>query len=269
MLLARAAGAFRALACRHLAISPLCYDAGVERRLQGKVGLITGGGTGVGLAIARRCASHGMAVGLLGRRADQLDEAVARIEAEGGMALALPADVAEWAEVQAAVERLTARFGRLDLLVNNADVSGRGTVEATSVATWHETIAVNLIGAFHCAKAAIPHLRAAGGGWIIGIASGAAKRGYAGLSAYAASKAGLTLFNESLALELEADRIKVSTIILGSVLTDFGTRSREQKLASRAAGEKFMEPEDVADAVDYLLGQSARAWTQELNLWPR
>lgn len=269
MLIVPDAPSAPAPACRHLGSGPLCYDAGVDRRLQGKVGLITGGGTGVGLAIARRCARLGMAVGLLGRHAAPLAEAVARIEAEGGAALALPADVAEWPEVQAAVERLTARFGRLDLLVNNAGISGRGTVVETSVATWHETIAVNLIGAFHCAKAAIPHLRAAGGGWIIGIASGAAKRGYAGLSAYAASKAGLTLFNESLALELEADGIKVSTIILGSVLTDFGTRSREQKLASRAAGEKFMEPEDVADAVAYLLGQSPRAWTQELNLWPR
>ncbi|GIW07339.1 MAG: 3-ketoacyl-ACP reductase [Dehalococcoidia bacterium] len=237
--------------------------------LHGKVGLITGGGSGVGLAIARRCASHGMAVGLLGRRAAPLEAAVAAIEAEGGVAMALPANVAVWDEVEAAVARLTGRFGRLDLLVNNAGVSGRGTVEETSVATWRETIEINLIGAFHCAKAAIPHLRAAGGGWIIGISSGAAKRGYAGLSAYAASKAGLALFDESLALELEADRIKVSTIILGTVMTDFGTRSREQKQASRAAGEKFMEPDDVADAVDYLLHQSACAWTQELNLWPR
>jgi NAD(P)-dependent dehydrogenase (short-subunit alcohol dehydrogenase family) len=241
----------------------------MEQRLRGKVGLITGGGSGVGLAIARRCARQGMSVGLLGRRAKQLDEAVAAIEAEGGVALALTANVAEWTDVQAAIERLVSRFGRLDLLVNNAGVSGRGTVEATSVATWRETIEVNLVGPFLCAKAAIPHLRAAGGGWIIGIASGAAKRGYAGLSAYAASKAGLTLFDESLALELEPDGIKVSTIILGTVMTDFGTRSRAQKEASRAAGEKFLEPEDVADAVDYLLSQSARAWTQELNLWPR
>ncbi|MCS6802313.1 MAG: SDR family oxidoreductase [Chloroflexota bacterium] len=241
----------------------------MDRHLQGKVGLITGGGSGVGLAIAQRCARRGMAVGLLGRRADRLDHAVALIAAEGGSALALPANVADWDAVRAAVERLVGHFGRLDLLVNNAGISGRGTVEETSTATWRETIEVNLVGAFHCAKAAIPHLRASGGGWIIGIASGAAKRGYAGLSAYSASKAGLTLFNESLALELEPYGIKVSTIILGSVLTDFGTRSREQKLASRAAGEKFMEPEDVADAVDYLLGQSARAWTQELNLWPR
>ncbi|MCL6646914.1 MAG: SDR family NAD(P)-dependent oxidoreductase [Chloroflexi bacterium] len=240
----------------------------MEQPLAGKVALITGGGSGVGFAVARLCAAEGMAVGLLGRTAERLAAAAETIAQVGGRTLPLVADVRDWPAVQAAVERLVERFGRLDLLVNNAGVSGRATVDETSIERWQETVATNLIGAFHCAKAALPHLRAAGGGWIIGIASGAAKRGYAGLSAYAASKAGLVLFNESLALEVEADRIKVSTIILGTVLTDFGTRTREQKLASRAAGERFLEPEDVAHAVRYLLTQEPRAWTQELNLWP-
>ena len=240
----------------------------MEQPLAGKVALITGGGSGVGFAVARLCAAEGMAVGLLGRTAERLVAATETIAQAGGRALPLVADVRDWPAVQAAVERLVKQFGRLDLLVNNAGVSGRATVDETSIERWQETVATNLIGAFHCAKAALPHLRAAGGGWIIGIASGAAKRGYAGLSAYAASKAGLVLFNESLALEVETDRIKVSTIILGTVLTDFGTRTREQKLASRATGERFLEPEDVAHAVRYLLTQEPRAWTQELNLWP-
>jgi NAD(P)-dependent dehydrogenase (short-subunit alcohol dehydrogenase family) len=234
--------------------------------LSGKVGLITGGATGVGLAIARMAADEGMGVGVLGRRVAEVRAAADSI---GERALALPADVSDPESVQGAIDALVARFGRLDLLVNNAGVSGRGTVAEAPIATWRETLDVNLFGPFLCAKAAIPHLRAAGGGWIIGISSGAAKRGYAGLSAYSATKAGLTMLNESLSLELENDNIKVSTIVLGTVMTDFGTRPRAKKIESQAAGEKFMEADDVADAVRFLLAQSDRAWSQELNLWPR
>jgi len=225
--------------------------------LAGKVGLVTGGGRGAGLAIARALAGEGIAVGLMARGRDRLEAAAGEIERAGGRALALVGDVRSWAEVERRVGELVDRFGRLDLLVNNAAVRGHGLAESAPLEEWRAAIETNLIGAYHCARAAIPHLKAAGGGWIIGIGSGAARRGYAGMSAYSASKFGLLGLNESLAEELREHRIKVSTILPGSIAT-----------GARQPGARYLEPEDVAQAVLALLAQSERAWTQEMNLWP-
>jgi 3-oxoacyl-[acyl-carrier protein] reductase len=226
-------------------------------KLSGRVGLVTGAGRGAGFAIARALAGQGMAVGLLARGRERLDAAAAEIERAGGRALALVGDVRSWSDVEGRVAELVDRFGRLDLLVNNAAARGRGPAESVPLEEWRAAIETNLIGAYHCARAAIPHLRAAGGGWIIGIGSGAGRRGYAGMSAYSASKFGLLGLNESLAEELREHRIKVSTILPGSIAT-----------GAHAPGARYIEPEDVAQAVLALLAQPERAWTQEMNLWP-
>jgi 3-oxoacyl-[acyl-carrier protein] reductase len=105
------------------------------------------------------------------------------------------------------------------------------------------------------------------GGSIIAIGSGAGKQGYASLAAYSASKFGLLGFMQSLAAEVSADGIKVTTILPGSILTSFGGRSVEEKIANKG-DRKYLQPEDVADAIVYLLGQPPHAWTQEMNLWP-
>jgi 3-oxoacyl-[acyl-carrier protein] reductase len=112
-------------------------------------------------------------------------------------------------------------------------------------------------------RAALPHLKARGGGAIVAIGSGAALQGYANLAAYAASKFGLRGLMQSLAQE--APSVKVCTILPGTVLTDFGPRSRAEKQAS---GQKLLLPEDLAEAVLFVLRQSERAWTQELRLCP-
>ncbi|HEY3083038.1 MAG TPA: SDR family NAD(P)-dependent oxidoreductase [Chloroflexota bacterium] len=239
-----------------------------EQRLSDKVGLVTGGSRGAGLAIARALAGQGMAVGVMARGAEPVAAAVGQIEASGGRALGLVGDVSSPADVERGVADLVARFGRLDLVVNNAAIGGRGSAESMPVETWRGIVEVNLVGAYLCARAAIPHLRAAGGGWIVGIASGAARQGYPEMSAYCASKFGLLGLNQSLAAELGGDNIKVSTILPGSIMTEFGGRGREEKEARRRAGDKYIESEDVAQAVLFLLTQPGRAWTQELNVWP-
>lgn len=228
-----------------------------QPRIAGKVGLVTGASRGAGRAIARALAAEGMAIGLLSRNGERLSAAVEEIERSGGRALALVGDVRRWEDVERRVGELVDRFGRLDLLVNNAAIRGRGPADGVPLDEWRDTIETNLIGAYQCARAAIPHLKAAGGGWIVGIASGAAKRGYAGMSAYSASKFGLLGLDESLAEELREHGIKVSTILPGSIAT-----------GARQPGARYLEPEDVAQAVLALLAQSDRAWTQELNLWP-
>ncbi len=139
-----------------------------------------------------------------------------------------------------------------------------------ALADWDETIATNLTGPFLCAKAAIPHLRQRGGGHIIAISSGAGKQGYPQLGAYSASKFGLMGLMQGLAGEVGDDGIKVSAIVPGSIITPFGGRAVEEKreAMSSDSAKKYLEPEDVAEAILFLLRQPRRAWTQEMNLWP-
>jgi 3-oxoacyl-[acyl-carrier protein] reductase len=228
---------------------------------------ITGGWRGAGRATALLLARQGANVALVARGRADLDAAAAAIDAAAGRAaaLALPADVADETAVRGAVEGAVARFGGLDGVILNAGVGRYGPTEAYSLADWRATLDTNLTGAFICAQAALPHLRARGGGAIIAIASGAAKRGYANLAAYCASKFGLLGLMQSLAAEFGDANIRCSTLCPGSILTDFGPRSLAEKQQS---GAKYLTPEDVAEAILYLLTQPATAWTEEMNLWP-
>ena len=126
-------------------------------------------------------------------------------------------------------------------------------------------LGVTLTGPFLIARAALPHLRARGGGQIIAVSSGAGKRGYAGMAAYCAAKFGLQGFMESLAEEVGSDGIRVGTVVPGSIMTGFGGRSVDDK---RNNGSKYLQPEDVADAILYQLRQPANARIQEMLLWP-
>lgn len=230
--------------------------------------IVTGAGRGVGRATALALAREGAAVGLIGRTASTLQAVSDEIAAEGGRALPVVADVADETAIDEGVRELVGRFGPPRVLVHAAGIGVYGNVETYRLADWNATLATNLTGAFVCARAVIPGMRAGGGGAIIAIGSGASKQGYATLAAYAASKFGLLGFMQSLAAEVGVDRIKVSTILPGSIMTPFGGRSVEEKALQRLDGRAFLEPGDVAGAVLFLLSQADRAWTQELNLWP-
>ncbi len=234
-------------------------------KLLGKVALVTGASRGVGRAIARRLAKDGMAVVLLARGAEALHAAAREIEEAGGHALATPADVADPIAVEQAVAAAEARFGGLDVLINNAGISLAGPSADYPLEHWQQVLATNLTGAFVCSRAAYPAFKRRGSGQIIAIDSGAGRQGYPRMAAYSASKFGLIGLMQALAAEWGPEQIKVSTILPGSILTDFGGRSTADRAHS---GTKFIAPEDVAEAVVYLLKQPARAWTQEMNLWP-
>jgi 3-oxoacyl-[acyl-carrier protein] reductase len=213
-------------------------------------------------------AEHQARFALIGRTAERLEETAVLVRASGGEALVTPADVADEAEVGQAVDAAVARFGRLDSLVLAAAVGIYGPAEHYALADWQTTIDTNLTGPFLCCRAAIPHLRKGGGGSIIAISSGAATQGYAELSAYSASKFGLRGLMQSLAEELRDEHIRVSSVLPGSIMTGFGGRSVEEKAALRTGGRKYLEPDDVARAVLYLLQTPRGAWTQEMSLWP-
>src|SRR6266540_3899998 len=234
--------------------------------LDGKIAMITGGSRGVGLATARRLAGLGASLALVAREAARLDAVCGAIQASAGRPLPLVADVRDEGEMHLAVERTERELGGLDVLINNAASGRYGPVAEFAVADWRAVIETNLSGVFIATQAALSAIRRRGGGHVISISSGAAKRGYPKMSAYCASKSGLHGFMEALAAELADEKIKCTTIVAGGILTDFGVRTREDRLRS---GDRFLEPGDVAEAIAYVLLQPDRAWTQELNVWPR
>ena len=219
--------------------------------LAGKVALITGGGRGIGRAIAIAFAGAGAAVCCAARTRSEIEAAAAEIETAGGQALAVTTDVADLASVQKAVDETASRFGGLDILVNNAGVSPKKSEVAESdPVVWSKTVAINLTGAYHCAKAAIPYLKARGGGKIITIGSGMGRRGAPGSSAYSVSKAGLWMLTRILGQELRADNISVNELIPGPVNTAMMPASG----SSTFDGEWFKEPEEVVPLALFLAG---------------
>jgi 3-oxoacyl-[acyl-carrier protein] reductase len=239
-----------------------------QKPLAGKVAVITGAGSGVGRATAVALSSQDAVVGLIGRRRSALDETALIVQEGGGSALVLPADITQEQEVQHAINDVLTAVGGIDVLICAAGIGLYGTVENYALDDWQTTLATNLGGVFLACRAVLPAMKSRGGGAIIAIGSGAGKQGYANLAAYSASKFGLIGFMESLAAEVGEHGIKVSTVIPGSILTDFGGRLAPEKERQRAEGRKYLDAADVAQAIAYLLAQSDRAWTQELNLWP-
>lgn len=234
-------------------------------QLEGSVALVTGASSGIGRATSLALANERVAVGLLARRADALDALAAEIAQAGGRALALPADVADEAAVAAAVARLHREYGRIDTLIHSAGVGIYGPVEGYRLSDWDQTFATNVTGLFLTARAVLPHLRQQGSGQIVAISSGAGRSGYANLAAYSASKFAVIGFMESLAEEVGPQGIKCSTILPGSVLTEFGPKSVAEK---RASGNKYLEADDVAQTILGILRQPPHAWAQQVNLWP-
>jgi 3-oxoacyl-[acyl-carrier protein] reductase len=228
--------------------------------------LITGGSRGVGRATALRLAREGAAVAVLARSRGNLDATVRAVTAAGGTAVAVVANIGDAAEVRSAVDEAIDALGGLDGLVLNAGIGVHGPVATYPVEDWQESIATMLTGPFLVTQAALPALKAAGEARIVAIGSGAAYAGYANLSSYCAAKWGLRGFLLALAEEVKADGIRCCYLSPGSILTDFGGRTIAEKQGQ--PGKAFLQPDDVADAISYLLAQPAHVWTQEMNLWP-
>lgn len=239
-----------------------------ETTLKGRVVIVTGGGSGVGRATAVALSGAGAAAVVVGRREEALRRTVAVIEERGGRAAAIAADVSDEAAVAGLVDRVGDEFGGIDGIVLAAGIGVYGPVEEYSLADWNATLATNLTGTFLCARAVIGPMRRQGGGAIVAIASGAEKQGYANLAAYAASKFGLLGLMQSLAAEVGEAGIKVSTVVPGSIVSGFAGRDAAAARTAADPTKRYLEPEDVAEAVVFLLRQPRRAWTQELNLWP-
>jgi 3-oxoacyl-[acyl-carrier protein] reductase len=231
--------------------------------LAGRAALVTGGATGVGREIALALAKEGAAVAVNYRRSAEAAAAlVAEIEAGGGTALAIGADVADREAAAAMVARAVAAFGRLDILVNNAGTAQRKRFAETGPEDWRPQIDTCLYGAIHCCHAAAPHLEASGAGRIVSLIGDSSRVGEAGLALVAAARAGVIGLTKSLAREMGRAGVTANVVSLGLVETahdrDWVEANRE-RLVRLYPLRRLGRPEDVAPLV-VLLASRHGGW---------
>ena len=232
-------------------------------RLKDRVAVVTGGGKGLGKAIALRLAAEGAHCVLASRTSADLEACAGEIREAGRRALAIPCDVTDEGQVRALFERARA-LGPLDILVNNAGMEFSKPVQATTAAEWDHLFAVNTRGVFLGCRHALPHFNPAGG-TIVNVASGAALVALPMGAAYGASKAAVVHFSRGLALELRPRRIRVNSVCPGFIDTDMARHGME---ALRAAGlpvdallayrqERLGGADEVAAVVAFLASDDA------------
>lgn len=207
-------------------------------RLQNKVALITGGGSGIGEGAAVAFAREGAKVAVLGRTKGKLDETVKRIEEAGGEGLAVEGDVSKYGDMERVVAEVVETWGRLDVLFANAGINGVwAPIEELAPEEWEKTIAINLNGTFFSIKAAVPHLRKRGGSVIVtSSVNGTRMFSNGGASAYASTKAAQVALTQMLAVELARHRIRVNVICPGAIETEIEESTEKRDV------EKAREP---------------------------
>src|SRR3954462_11674771 len=188
--------------------------------LDGKVAAVTGASSGIGEATALALAAEGAAVALGARREDRLRDLANRIESDGGRALPIEVDVGDESSARSFVERTASELGSFDILVNNAGVMLLGPIEGTDTEQWRRMVDVNVLGLLYCTHAALPLMRAGGGGDIVNLSSVAGRFARAGSGVYNLTKFGVNAFSEALRQEVIDARIRVIVVEPGYVETE-------------------------------------------------
>lgn len=230
-------------------------------RLAGKTAVITGGGTGIGQAIALAFAKEGARVAVAGRRMEKLQETLSLLKQSGSDALAMECDVTKSADTERLVKAAEDRFGNVNVLVNNAGALSVSTVETISEEDWDRTMGANLKGPFLMSRAVLPAMRRAGGGSIVNIGSVLGIAAIRDRAAYCASKGGVAMLTKAMALDHAHDKIRVNCVcpsIVESAMTEMffaeteaARKLRESRLASVPLG-RFGKPNDIAGIVVFL-----------------
>lgn len=231
--------------------------------LKGKNALITGGGRGLGKAVAIALANEGVNVGITGRNEESLKTTVAELEKLGVKAAYSVFDVEEMAQVEQGVASIASQLGGIDILINNAGVGDFGSFEDMPVETWEKVMKVNLFGVYYVTKATLPYLKQNKEGDIVNVASTAGLKGAPNMSAYCASKAAVISLSQSLMAELRKFNIRVITLTPSTIATDM---SIEGKLTD-GNPEKVLQPEDFAEWVRDILKMNRRAMIASASIF--
>jgi NAD(P)-dependent dehydrogenase (short-subunit alcohol dehydrogenase family) len=230
-----------------------------------RIAVVTGGGSGIGLAIAERLAADGNAVAVFDIGAETADLTAAKIEAAGGRAVGVPVDVSDRAQVDAGVAQVRDRLGRPTILVNNAGIDCFQPFLEVSLETWNRVLEVNLTGTFHCCQAMLPDMIDEAWGRIVNISSSSAHSGQALMSPYVAAKSGVIGLTKCLALAFGPQGITVNTIPPGFVDTPMLRAAEAKGLlsgdvafhAARTPVRRAGRPEDIAAACSFLVSDEA------------
>ena len=230
----------------------------------GRVAVVTGAGSGMGLAIGRRLAGNGSRVGLLDLDAGAVERLADAIRAGGGEALGLGVDVSDRAAVDAALGKVRSTFGPVEIMVTSAGIDEFQPFTEITIEAWDRMLAVNLTGTFHCLQAAVPDMLAAKWGRIVTISSSSAQSGAARMTHYVASKGGVVGLTKALALELAPHGITVNTIPPGFIDTEMARRAEARgdlpsidAVAQRTPVRRAGTPDDIAAACAFLCSEDA------------
>jgi NAD(P)-dependent dehydrogenase (short-subunit alcohol dehydrogenase family) len=237
-------------------------------KLDGKVAIVTGGGRGIGEAIAIALAEAGADVAVCARTDKQIKEVAGKIEKIGRRALAIPTDVRKWEQVQNMADKTVAELGRVDILVNNAGILGYAWLLDTPEKTWHDIIDTNLTSVFLCTKAVGKYLIKQKSGKVINVASAAGVAGSPRQAPYHASKAGIILFTKALALEWNRYNINVNTIAPGFFITDMTKpitfdKKFYEKFLEKIPLRRLGNPEEIGPLAVYLASDASSYMTGE------
>ena len=254
-------------------------SSNVQNTLAGTVAIVTGASSGIGEATAKQLAGLGATVAAIARREDRLNTLVAEIDAAGGSALAVTADIADRVQAERAVQTVIDRFGRLDILVNNAGLMLLGTVLDQDIEEWERMIAVNQNGLLFMTKAALPHLLVAaedelrGVADIVNISSIAGRQAWANFAAYNMTKFGVNGFTEALRQEITKKHVRVGVLEPGAVETELISHNndtvRDDLVTSDAENiPEKLQPEDIAESIAYMVTRHRRSSIAELWAMP-
>ena len=232
------------------------------KMLEGKVAVVTGGTRGIGFAIVKAFLEEGASVALFGSRQETVDKALAAIKAENANApvMGLSPDLNDYAAVEAAMKAVQAKFGKIDILANNAGVSARESIYEYDAAAFDKVIQLNVNSVYYCTKAVVDMMKAQGGGSIINTSSMVSLYGQSSGCSYPTSKYALNGLPKSLARELGKDNIRVNAVLPGVTRTDMVAALPEamvQRIAATIPLGRVGEPEEVANAFVFLASDKA------------
>lgn len=214
-----------------------------------KVTIITGASAGIGRATARLFAENGAHVVLAARSTEKLEALTDEIQTQGGSVLAVPTDVAQEESVQHLVAKTIERYGRVDILINNAGVGGAGAIADYPAEAYQQLIAINLLGPFYGMQAVVPNMREHGGGLIINVSSTATKQLYPIVGAYTSTKYALNSLSDAERLELAPDNIRVITVYPHNTSSDFISNGLLFGIGDVHAPADAAKPEFVAQKI--------------------